>query len=148
MHMLNLIWLVEFWSGHPPGLWLTLSSSLQLATSFGDKHHHQASVSLKAAAPWKQIDFQKQDWLAQASDTEFLSIFCFRVSSSSSSFFLLSYSSLFTFSQDLYKSFKKMCTALQCVLYNIQWTRTRHNTNPAFCTVFFAREVRCRVIHV
>ena len=74
----NLIGLFECWSGHPQGCLLS-SSSLQLATSFGAQHHYQASVSLKAAAPWKQMDFQKQVGLHKITTIFIFSFFSFHV---------------------------------------------------------------------
>ena len=39
-------WLLELWSGHPQGFSLYPHVLCNLATSFGDKHRLQASVSL------------------------------------------------------------------------------------------------------
>ena len=55
-----LNWLLEFWSGHPQGFALYPHVLCNLATSFGDKHHLQASVSLKAAAPYNNWTFRKE----------------------------------------------------------------------------------------
>ena len=53
-------WLLELWSGHPQGFSLYPHVLCNLATSFVDKHHLQASVSLKAAAPYNNWTFRKE----------------------------------------------------------------------------------------
>ena len=77
----QLDWLLELWSGHPQGFSLYPHVLCNLATSFGDKHHLQASVSLKAAAPYNNWTFRKeiQQYSLQAS---------FRFSAFKSFFFL------------------------------------------------------------
>ena len=61
MFMMTLLdWLLELWSGHPQGFSLYPHVLCNLATSFGDKHHLQASVSPKAAAPYNNWTFRKE----------------------------------------------------------------------------------------